>query len=86
MLSHALLLLLLALAGAASTCRAQANATRCFSISVDTLHAASSYKATLLSFAGCDAASIKCASSVGAGAYPSPGPEVLLFLQLQRAC
>ncbi len=82
------LLLLLALAGAALTCRAQASATRCFSINVDTVHAAFNYKATLLSFAGCDPASIKCASDVGPGANPTPVPEVLqlLSLQLPRAC
>jgi hypothetical protein len=61
MLSPSLLLLLLALAGAALTCRAQATATRCFSVNVDTLHTAFNYQATLLSFAGCDPASIKCA-------------------------
>ncbi len=88
MLSPSLLLLLLALAGAALTCRAQANATRCFSVNVDTLHVAFNYRATLLSFAGCDPASIKCASDVGAGANPTPVPEVLqlLFRQLPRAC
>ena len=82
------LLLLLALAGSALTCRAQANATRCFSINVDTLHVAFNYRATLLSFAGCDPASIKCASDLGAGACPSPVPEVLQlpFEQVPRAC
>jgi len=87
-LSSPPLLLLLALAGATLTCRAQATATRCFSLNVDTVHVAFNYRARLLSFAGCDPASIKCASDVAAGADPSPVPEVLqlLFRQLPRAC